>query len=221
MNLRNITASIANGLFLPVNINYKDRFAVPLRILVALFFIYSVIIAIPSIISFVLVKENNIYLPLMTEFVNNAVVWKTWLPFVSFLLEIIFFLMIGGSVFSEWIASHSKEAIEKYETAIVKATENEVESARGALEKEIYNYNNLLKADITFSDFIPTLWDLYKISNTIMQLTVKDIPRINARFIVSKLVISFPGGTYGLVAFIIFGALIQVKIGQMYLAVAG
>lgn len=212
--LDNIVSSIADRIFLPVDVEYKDYFTIPLRVLVILFFLYSLIIALPPVIE--LVKENSFPLPFIDSVYGDPVFWKRWLPFVNLLLEVIFFLMIGGSVFSEWVAAHSKKVIEQYESAVEEARTLEITEAKDMLVEKIVNYNMLLKG-ITIKNVIPRTFKIYNLSREVIRLLVNDVARVNTRFLSTKLAVSFPGGAYGVFAFFVFAALIQVKIAQFYL----
>jgi hypothetical protein len=63
IEIKSVVASIADFLFLPVHIEYRDYFTKPLRAVVLLFFIYFLIIAMPPVIEFV--KEGSFFLPFM------------------------------------------------------------------------------------------------------------------------------------------------------------
>lgn len=212
--LENIVASLADKLFLPVDFEYEDYLTTPLRILVILVFVYSLVIALPPVIDEV--KKSSIALPFIISILEDPIFWKRWLPFINFFLEIVFFLMIGGSIFSEWVAAHSKETIEKFEAAVEEAKKHEVDEARKSLVKSIETYNSLLKG-INIKNLIPRVYALFKESRKIINMLVNDVAKINAKFLGTKLAVSFPGGSYGVFAFILFVALIQVKIAQFYL----
>jgi hypothetical protein len=211
--LENIVSSLADKIFLPVDVEYKNYFSVPLKALVILFFIYSSIIALPPIID--LVKDNAFPLPFIDSVYSNPAFWKRWLPFLDFFIEAIFFLMIGGSIFSEWVVAHSKAIIDKYEIAVEAAKTQELAEAKEVLVKSIMNYNMLLKG-ITIQNLIPRVFEIYKASREVIDLLVNDAARVNARFLATKLAVSFPGGAYGVCAFVLFAALIQVKVAQFY-----
>lgn len=211
--LENIVSSLADKIFLPVDVEYKNYFSVPLKALVILFFIYSSIIALPPIID--LVKDNAFPLPFIDSVYSNPAFWKRWLPFLDFFIEAIFFLMIGGSIFSEWVVAHSKAIIDKYEIAVEAAKTQELAEAKEVLVKSIMNYNMLLKG-ITIQNLIPRVFEIYKASREVIDLLVNDAARVNARFLATKLAVSFPGGAYGVCAFVLFAALIQVRVAQFY-----
>ena len=212
--LENIVASIADKIFLPVNAEYENYFTVPLRILVILFFVYSAVIALPPIVD--QVKESSVALPFIELIIEDPVFWKRWLPFFGLILEIMFLLMIGGSVFSEWVAAHSKETIEKYEAAVVEAKKREITEAKENLVQKIEDYNRLLE-DVNYRNILPKIYKLYRASQEIINLLLNDVAQTNARFLGTKLAVSFPGGSYGIFAFVLFATLIQVKIAQFYL----
>lgn len=212
--LRNVVASMADNLFLPVNVEYKNYFAIPLRILVLVYLLYSGIIALPPVIE--LIKANAYQLPLIGFVLENPEFWEIWLPYINFVLEILFFLMIGGSVFSEWVAAHSKNIMDKYETAVDIARQQYLECTKDELATKIEKYYSLLEG-INIRNVFPRIYNLYNESRSIINILVHDVARVNARFLGAKLAVSFPGGFYGLFAFILFAMLVQVKVGQFYL----
>lgn len=212
--VENIVKGVSEYLFLPVNADYKKYFSKFLKIIVIIYFLYVVAISFPSFVQWE--KTADIYLPLISEVINNPEFWSVWLPYADFLLEIVFFLMIGGSIFGEWMASYSKDVIHQYGDAVEKARKEDLVFSRNDLALKIKEYNNLLEG-ISFKNAIQRIWQIYWKSREIINTLLKDIPRVNARFIGAKLAVSFPGGTYGLFAFIIFGILIQTKVAQFYL----
>ncbi len=212
--LKKIVISIADSLFLPVDTKYKDILMKPLRVLVLLFFAYSLIVAMPPVIE--IVKEGSFYLPFFSHILENPLFWEKWLPYINFVIEIVFFLMIGGSVFSEWVASQSKETFKKFELAVEKAKEKEILDTKDELVEKIEDYYSLFEG-ITLKNIIPRIWTLYRTSNRIIALLVNDVAKVNAKFLGTKLAVSFPGGAYGLFAFLLFVLLVQLKIGAFYL----
>jgi len=153
----------------------------------------------------------------MNEILTYNDYWTKWLPYYNLVLEIVFFLMIGGSVFSEWISIHSKTIIEKYENSVEEAKTKEITLIKDDLTLRIKQYNSLFK-DISIKNFIHKMYEIHKESKIIINILVNDVGKTNANFLGSKLAVSFPGGLYGLFAFFIFGLLIQFKIGQLYLS---
>lgn len=216
--VENIVKGISEYLFLPVNADYKKYFSKPLKVIVIIYFFYVVTISFPCFVQWE--KTAKIYLPLISKVINNPGFWSVWLPYANFLLEIIFFLMIGGSVFGEWMASYSKDVIHQYGSAVEKARQNDLVFSKNELASKIREYHNLLQG-INFKNVIQRIWQIYWKSRKILNTLLKDVPRVNARFIGAKLAVSFPGGTYGLFAFIIFGILIQMKVAQFYLPGSG
>ncbi len=216
--VENVVKGISEYLFLPVNADYKKCFSKPLKVIVLIYFLYVVVISFPSFVQWE--KATNIYLPLISEVINNPGFWGVWLPYANFLLEIVFFLMIGGSVFGEWMASYSKDAIHQYGGAVEKARKKDLVLSENDLALKIRDFSSLLEG-IDFKNAIQRIWQIYWKSRKILNTLLKDVPRVNARFIGAKLAVSFPGGTYGLFAFIIFGILIQTKVAQFYLPGSG
>lgn len=218
MKTKDFVAAIADRLFLPVEIEYRDYFTRPLRIFVLLFFLYSLIIALPPIIH--IVKENSIFLPFINGVMENPSFWGKWIPYINFALEVVFFLMIGGSAFSEWVAANSEATFKDYEEAVEKAKEREVLEKKDELVSEIKSYYALIEG-INLINLIPRFISIFNTSKRVSNMLVKDVAKVNARFLATKIAVSFPGGIYGLFAFVLFGALIQIKVAKFYLPTSG
>ena len=213
--LQNIVISISDKLFLPVDVQYKNYFSLPLKILILLYLVYCCVIALPPIIECV-TKNDSYDLPFISKVIAEQEYWKMWLPYWNFLLEIIFFVMIGGSVFSEWAAANSKSVFERLSVAVEESRKKDMDEAKEGIETKIKEYNNIF-GDITIKNVAPKVLKLYRLSRDIIYILTHDVPKVNAAFLASKIGVSFPGGYYGLFAFAVFAALVHVKIAQMYL----
>lgn len=213
--LQNIVTAIADKLFLPVDVEYKNYFSLPLKAIVLSYFAYCGVIALPPIIDIVVYEKPNA-LPFIDLVIADPEYWKEWLPYWNFVLEIIFFIMIGGSVFSEWAAANSKKAFERYALAVEKARKRDLENVKDELVTKLKDYYALLEG-INAKNFLQRIHSLFKSSRDIIHILGNDATKVNAKFVASKMTVSFPGGYYGLFAFFLFAALIQIKIAQMYL----
>ena len=209
-----IAQTIAQNIFLPIDANYTRLFNKPLRILVLTFFIFLLFLALPPVVDY-LTGPSTIVPSLIDKIEANSSLLNYWLPFVSFSLEIFFIILVGGSVFGEWFALLSKDTLQKLQDAIIAARQEEIVDSSDELEEKIRDYFRLL-IGITFRNFIPRIWELYLISNSILFFALKELPKVNAKFIVTKMSIAFPGGLYGLLSFIVFSIYSFLRVIDFY-----
>jgi len=211
--LQRVARDFAGWLFLPVDVDYQKAFKLPLQLLIIVFIVVVCILATPPVVDYLLAANWDIF-PL-NSIRSNPKAWGRWLPFVSIVLEFSLALLVGGSVFGEWLASNSKDAIANLQNSAEAARRHDMVDANDNLEVMIREYRTLF-ADITVRNFLPRMWHLYLLSRRILRFLTRDIPKVNAHFLVTKLGVAFPGGFYGVMAFSVFGLLSLVKVSGLY-----
>jgi len=155
-----------------------------------------------------------------TEFiVQNKALWKIWLGFSKIVLETLLALMIGASVFAEQFRTTVRKQLEIYSEIREKALQHKLANLRGEfsdIAKEIED----LQRDIgvNFGSMLHNLVRLFKLSKSI-QTTVFAFPKRYRKLAQMALLVGFPGGTYGLLAFLLFLLLTMVKVMQVYVDV--
>jgi len=207
-----LARAVAGRLFLPVEADYNRVLGVPLRVLVLLALFGIVALSAPPVVE--RVWDEDIW-PFDSIRASHAV-WESWLPFAVTGLEILLALLIGGSVFGEWAAAHSKSALDRLQASVDASRKEDIVDAEDELEGRLRRYRMLLEG-ITWRNIVVRLWELFFLSRDILAFVVREVPRTNARFVTAKIGVAFPGGFFGLFAFMTFGVLSIAKVLDLYL----
>ena len=212
-NVEQIALAIANRLFLPIDRDYERVFRFPARIAVITFFLCLVLVSFPPIIVYISAIACD-YFPFSSMRVS-ADVWLTWSRFALLTLEVFFVLAISRIVFGEWVAVRSKSTLEELEKRFEQAQTAALTNTRDELANQIRAYKYLFSG-VTILTLIPTWWRAQALSRAILHTLTNTTPDRTARFLIAKFTVAFPGGLYGLVAFVIFGLLSFTKVIQAY-----
>ena len=208
-----IALAIANRLFLPVNLEYDRVFHFPARVAVITFFLLLIVVSLPPIVVYVTTSLCDLF-PLSSMRISPGI-WLTWSKFASLSIEILFVLAISGTVFGEWTAARSRSTLEELEKRFEQAQTAALTDTRDKLADELRAYKYLF-SDITVSNLIVRLWQAYERSQTVVHTLTNKVPKRTATFLAAKFTVAFPGGLYGLVAFVLFGLLSLTKVVQIY-----
>lgn len=204
---------ISGFLFLPREVDYRSTFGKPLKILVAILIIVLAVLAIPPVVDCLIGAYPDWWL--LSSLSTHWNTWGRWIPCVSLCLEIWFALLIGGSVFGQWLASRSQKTLQAVQEKLESAAEKRVKEVGEVLVNRVANYEKILRSAKLWN--LPlVLWRLYRNSITIFRLLFQNVPRANARFLIAKMTVAFPGGLYGFLAFITFWLLAFLKLLTIY-----
>lgn len=212
-----IARTVAGWLFLPVHTDYRRVFKIPTQVVILLVLGTIGALAAPPVVDTMLALNPKVF-P-FDAIHQNPQLWDRWLSFAGVCSELIIVLLIGGSVFGEWLTARSKDAITKLESAVEAALRKELSEAGDDLTRMIRAYLDMLSG-ITIRNIVPRLFQLYRESRRILRFSLGDIPRINTRFLLATIGTAFPGGFYGLLAFVMFGIRMFVEVLKLY-ATAG
>ena len=188
-NAEKIALSVANRLFLRVDIEYDTLFRFPTRVAVITYFLFLIVVSTPPIVSYIVTQEYNIFpLYLMR---NSPSDWLNWSKFASFCVEVLFVLAIGGTVFGEWVAIQSRSILEELEKRFEQAQIAALTETRDELASLIKAYRDLFPS-ITISNFLNRLWKAFWLSREILNTLSGTIPRRNAGVLAAKFAVAFP-----------------------------
>lgn len=208
-----IALGIANSLFLPVDRQHDQVFLFPARVAVITFFLTLIVVSLPPIVVYVTTSFCDLF-PLSSMRISPGI-WLTWSKFASLSIEILFVLAITGTVFGEWTAARSRSTLEELEKRFEQAQTLALTDTRDKLANELRAYMYLF-SDITVSNLMVRLWQAYELSQKIARTLTNKVPQRTATFLAAKFTVAFPGGLYGLVAFVLFGLLSLTKVVQIY-----
>ena len=204
---------IAGFLFLPQKADYLSIFGKPLRILVAILIVPLAVLAFPPLVDW-LIGAFTGWWPL-SSLSAKWNTWDSWMSFGSLCLELGLVLLLGGSVFGQWLTSKSQEVLQVAENKIESAAAQRVDEAGQELVDKVAAYEATLLSTRLWN-FPWVAWLLYRNTNAIFRLLFKKVPRVNARFLTAKMMVAFPGGLYGFLAFITFWLLVFLKVLTIY-----
>lgn len=206
--------ALSKYFFLPTQFDYRTCFTLPIRIVIIVFFVVLIVLAAPPVIDIIISHQDRI--PVFLSVQIHKQVWLDYVEYVSFLLEIAIAFLIGGSIFAEWATNYYKAAVETYEKKIIEARENNLTELKEESEQLIKRHMEIL-SQMTAINFIASLCELWKTSMRFINLMYRDVGRVNSIFLMTKALVSFPGGLYGLLAFISFYTLCVLRVVSYYI----
>ena len=209
---------LANSVFLPTRIDYGAILSRPLRWLTIFCFLTLLVLALPPVMEFIIVKFLD------DEFIKNVAAnqkdYKIWLSYVSFTLEIIVLLTLGGTIFGEWITAKSKDALKEYQEQLEKARTQRIGELREGLQDHILSITNAVQG-AKWRNLLQTVLTISRASVSVYDILLNQVPIANRTFLMAKLYVSFPGGLYGLLSFLTIILLTITKAVQLYVEQIG
>ena len=141
---------------------------------------------------------------------------KSWLSFVSIVLEIFIAIFIGGSVFGVKLTNKFKDALSEYQDTVSETLDYDRISLDSIATRRFLQIKSIL-SNISLKTFFKDLSALSRHSKNLKSAILSDIPRFQRKYILVMLTANFPGGFFGFLAFICFIILTILKILQIYL----
>lgn len=211
--LENKLSDIIKNISLPTNFDYTKTLHKPLLFLILFLFILLSFLSLPPVIDFLISTPTiGIISFIMAE--KNSL--ERWLPCFIYIIEIIILLFLGGSIFGESVALGVGNRLKKLEVKIDQKAISQMEKIYPEFGQLIEEYKKIIK-DVTYKNFIYKAYTGCKLFNRIINYIYSDIPNSYIRLIKAKALIAFPGGFYGLMAFIFVWILSFLKLISTYL----
>jgi hypothetical protein len=210
----NIPRFIARTIVAPVWIPYTRPLSIALLILAMVIFTFLILLSLPPIVDAVIADK---FLPSFRTFLQENSSWlNRWAPSLRLSLEILSAITIGGSIFALSVANTIKAKLDDYKTHIL----NTSHSHLSEYEKRVYR--NLRKITylihtISLKNLLKRIPTLFILSHDVYSLFIRNLPLSYGYFMTTAVFTSFPGGFYGLLAFIFFTLLCTTKLIQIYL----
>jgi hypothetical protein len=204
---------LSKRLFLPVGFDYSRVLAWPIRLLVRLLFAILLVYACPYVadLHIAYMDEHE----LLMSMAANKQCWNDYLAFFSFGLEIVTAILIAGAAFSEWLTTSYKSTVDEWERKIEQARHNELTDVQQEAESLLKRHFDLIRST-TLTNLLSNLPKLYKTASGFSRLVYRDVGRVNFQFLLAKALVAFPGGLYGLLAFVLFYGLCLLKVLSYY-----
>lgn len=205
-------------LFLPTRLELRGPLSKFWLFFLVFAFIVVVVLAAPPVIEFILCTQLSPDERVSLK--GNEKILLEWLSFVSIFLEVTIALAIGGSIFGERLANKFKKAVTAYEESRTLVLEARKTGLNDEISKTVDAIIDLFsnKTLLQFVSNIPKLW---KLAKNLRRMLFDEMPTFQRRYITLMMYSTFPGGLYGLIAFLSFFALSIIKVFQLYIPKAG
>lgn len=128
-------------------------------------------------------------------------------------------LFIGGAVFSSQMAKFVQDKAVDYEHAMTTAFGADSYEISTEIDASIARIDGLIDR-AAWAGFGRTIWDGWKEARRLYYL-IFDIPGHYGRFAWTMVVTRFPGGFFGLLAFVTFGSSAALKTAKLWVDMGG
>jgi hypothetical protein len=129
-------------------------------------------------------------------------------------IDFIGVIFIGGAVFSSQLAKFVQDRAADYEHAMTTAFGADSHSISTEIDEAIARIEALIDR-AQWAGFGRTVWDGWKEARHMYAL-VFNIPTHYGRFAWTMVITRFPGGFFGLLAFLTFGSSALLKMGKLW-----
>ncbi|HVI01810.1 MAG TPA: hypothetical protein VM869_24010 [Enhygromyxa sp.] len=133
---------------------------------------------------------------------------------ISNAIDFIGVIFIGGAVFSSQLAKFVQDRAADYEHAMTTAFGADSHSISTEVDAAIARIEALIDR-AQWAGFGRTVWDGWKEARR-MYMLVFNLPTHYGRFAWTMVITRFPGGFFGLLAFLTFGSSAVLKMGKLW-----
>ena len=133
---------------------------------------------------------------------------------ISNAIDFIGVIFIGGAVFSSQLAKFVQDRAADYEHAMTTAFGADSYSISSEVDEAIARIEELIDR-AQWAGFGRTIWDGWKEARR-MYMLVFNLPSHYGRFAWTMVITRFPGGFFGLLAFLTFGSSALLKMGKLW-----
>lgn len=208
---------IVDYLFLPAKLDHRKLFSRPLLFFIILMAITFAILSLPVIQK--VVWEKVVIKSDRALIIQNKAVTKAWFDSFSFILDLSVAILIGGSIFGERLAKSFKESVKKFEEArellLGETAEHLSEDLEETIKISITKIQQIRSEKAI--DMLRQLPMLFKEIRKIYNIAFNEVPNFYKGYMRFIFYSSFPGGLYGLSAFLLFFLSSGFKLASMYL----
>lgn len=146
--------------------------------------------------------EYNPVLGMQLEGISNAI-------------ELLGVVFIGGAVFSSQLVEFVQSKAKEYEDAIASAIGHESRELRDDLELQARELEEIIDR-AQWAGFGRTLLDGWRAAWKLYAMIFDQLPGHYGRYAWTTIVTKFPGGFFGLVAFLLFAASACLKTAKLW-----
>jgi hypothetical protein len=204
-------AKVVSLVFLPAEKATARLLGIPARGTIALIFISTIIIAILPIREWIAHEQYGIrcLAPALKE---SA---KAYCDFILVLLQIAIAITIGGIAITEGAVRIAQSLVRSYEDSKDIMLTNEQRLLSEEMD-ETYKRARGRIENMSLWNLPTTLWGINHDLSSVFRLAGIAIPKFYLSLLVFRFGTAFPGGWYGVIAFILFEGLLAAEIMKMH-----
>ena len=141
----------------------------------------------------------------------------SWIECLRITTEVVIAVTISGQVFSSALKSRLQSWVDEYQDTRQKIIEGHVEKVSEKIRDTAATIKTELDKPVKFLHWPKHLWRLFNLAKQLHDLLFRDTPRLQVRIVMLSFYTCFPGGLYGLTTYLLFFALVALKIAKLYM----
>ena len=205
---------IIESLFIPTRQDYTKLFKWSWLVIITIVFLLLFGLSLPPIVKKI---SSAISEEAKRTLVTNNEVIKIWISFSSLTLELLIAILLGQILLTESASRRLKQILAYSQIESQLILDIELFTREANLKNKVDEYYNLMEDKSTVKGLMNRISRLYVLSSEILITIYPDMRSYYTRVIFLSLITSFPGGLYGLGAFILFVLLSLTKVMGIYL----
>lgn len=213
--MRNVFKKIIENLFIPTKLDYARPFSWGWLIIIVLVFLSLFVLGMPPIVkmmtSSVLSEGSRAYL------IANKDSAKVWLGFSSLTFELLIAILLGQILLTEPIAQRLKRIVADSQVKQQLALQTEISEEESRLKRQVDEVFELLHDKSGTGGPFSRAAKISVLTGDMLVFLYPGMRRFYKKVIILSLITNFPGGLYGLGAFVLFVLLSLTKVGGIYL----
>lgn len=213
--MRNFFKTAVKNFFLPTRLDYARSFGWGWRILIVILFLSLIILCLPPMVG--LISTSVLSLEFKHYLITNKDILKAWLNFGSLVLEILIAILLGQILLTEGMAQRLKRLVADSQVNYQRNLEIELRTEEMQLKNNVDEIYRLLHENASFPKLIANIGKAYRLVKESLIFLYPGLRDLYTKVIFLSLITSFPGGLYGLGAFILFILLSFTKVLGFFL----
>lgn len=164
-----------------------------------------------------LISTSVLSLEIKHYLITNKDILKAWLNFGSLVLEILIAILLGQILLTEGMAQRLKRLVADSQVNYQRNLEIELRTEEMQLKNNVDEIYRLLHENASFPKLIANIGKAYRLVKESLIFLYPGLRDLYTKVIFLSLITSFPGGLYGLGAFILFILLSFTKVLGFFL----
>jgi hypothetical protein len=152
-----------------------------------------------------------------TQILVIRTVWLPWTEFARIISEVFLALFVGGQVFNDWVRDSIRDNLRKLQELFDSAATNEAEDLRTRMNEALDELIDWLVGGRGLRHKIRRFRVAFASVLELKDAVWRDIRWLYPRLLMIRIYYLFPGGIYGLVAYLSFAVILLSKCFKYYL----